>query len=90
MGRPPPLGPCCWVGVDWCGERIRVAQEAVVLLKAMLIAGEELRESVYLVKGRVCVDMLLSPSLPPRLLLHNSLVSSHPIPPSQASRPWTT
>ena len=56
------------MGVDWCGERIRVAQEALVLLKAVRVAGEELRESVYLVKGRVCVDMLLSPSLPPRLL----------------------
>ena len=38
-----------------------------MLLKAMLIAGEELRESVYLVKGRVRVDTLLSlpPSSPP-------------------------
>ena len=63
-----------------------------MLLKAMLIAVEELRESVYLVKGRVGLKRLyatlsLSPSSPPLSQLPRFL---SPLPPSQASRPWTT
>ena len=43
-------------GVDLCGERVRLAQEALVLLKAMLVSGEELREWSLRGQGRLTCE----------------------------------